>query len=89
MHDDIGIRTDAGFSLPESYKIEDRETMFRVMLAVFGCCCAAGLVSVCRLRGSYEAPEMAQQGEFRPSSNNGARGGRSGNPAIARRSKAA
>lgn len=44
MHDEIQIRTDAGFNLPDSYKIEDRETTFRVMLAVFGCCFAAGIV---------------------------------------------
>ncbi|WP_273794345.1 hypothetical protein [Brucella intermedia] len=51
MHDDIQIRTDAGFSLPESYKIEDRETTFRVMLAVFGCCFAAGIVLGLQIAG--------------------------------------
>jgi hypothetical protein len=44
MRDEIRIRTEVGFSLPADYKIEDRETTFRVMLAVFGCCSAAAVV---------------------------------------------
>lgn len=51
MHDDVQFRTDAGFNLPESYKIEDRETTFRVMLAVFGCCFAAGVVLGLQIAG--------------------------------------
>lgn len=44
MRDEIQFRTEAGFSMPASYRVEDRETTFRVMLAVFGCCFAAGIV---------------------------------------------
>lgn len=51
MHDEIQFRTEAGFSMPADYKIEDRETTFRVMLAVFGCCSAAGLVLGLQIAG--------------------------------------
>lgn len=51
MHDEIHFRTEAGFSMPADYKIEDRETTFRVMLAVFGCCSAAGLVLGLQIAG--------------------------------------
>lgn len=44
MHDGMQFRTEAGFSMPANYKIEDSETTFRIMLAVFGCCFAAGVV---------------------------------------------
>lgn len=51
MRDEIRIRTEVGFSLPDDYKIEDRETTFRVMLAVFGCCIAAGTVLGLQMAG--------------------------------------
>lgn len=51
MHDEIQFRTEAGFSMPADYKIEDRETTFRVMLAVFGCCSAAGLLLGLQIAG--------------------------------------
>ncbi|WP_164874676.1 hypothetical protein [Brucella intermedia] len=51
MRDEIEFRTDAGFNLPESYKIEDCETTFRVMLAVFGCCFAGGIVLGLQIAG--------------------------------------
>ncbi|WP_433762020.1 hypothetical protein [Brucella anthropi] len=51
MHDEIQFRTEAGFSMPADYKIEDHETTFRVMLAVFGCCSAAGLVLGLQIAG--------------------------------------
>lgn len=44
MHDEIQFRTDAGFSLPESYRIEDRDTTFRLMLAVFGASVAGAVM---------------------------------------------
>ncbi|MFB8340938.1 hypothetical protein ACWGNA_03245 [Brucella cytisi] len=51
MHDEIQFQTEAGFSMPADYKIEDRETTFRLMLAVFGCCSAAGLVLGLQIAG--------------------------------------
>ncbi|MFB8343297.1 hypothetical protein ACWGNA_19800 [Brucella cytisi] len=51
MHDEIQFRTEAGFSMPANYKIEDRDTTFRVMLAVFGCCFAAGVVMGLQIAG--------------------------------------
>ncbi|GAA5655782.1 hypothetical protein Brsp06_02149 [Brucella sp. NBRC 13694] len=51
MHDEIQFRTEPGFSMPADYKIEDCETTFRVMLAVFGCCSAAGLVLGLQIAG--------------------------------------
>lgn len=51
MHDEIQFRTEAGFSMPADYKIEDRETTFRVMLVVFGCCSAADLVLGLQIAG--------------------------------------
>ena len=41
MHDDVEFRTEAGFSLPSDYQIEDRDTAFRLALAIFGTSCAA------------------------------------------------
>ncbi|MCI0999181.1 hypothetical protein HWD97_03695 [Ochrobactrum sp. C6C9] len=51
MRDEVQFHTEAGFSLPANYKIEDRETTFRVMLAVFGCCSAAGFVLGLQIAG--------------------------------------
>lgn len=41
MRNNVEFHTEAGFSLPETYRIEDRDTTFRVALAVFGFSCAA------------------------------------------------
>ncbi len=51
MRDEIQFRTEAGFSMPANYRVEDRETTFRVMLAVFGCCFAAGVVLGLQIAG--------------------------------------
>lgn len=51
MHDDIQFRANAGFSLPESYKIEDREATFRIMLAVFGASVSSALVLGLQIAG--------------------------------------
>lgn len=51
MRDEVQFRTEVGFSLPADFKIEDRETTFRVMLAVFGCCFAAGVVLGLQIAG--------------------------------------
>ncbi|MCQ9143310.1 MULTISPECIES: hypothetical protein [Brucella/Ochrobactrum group] len=51
MRDEIQFRTEAGFSLSANYKIEDRDTTFRVMLAVFGCCFATGVVLGLQIAG--------------------------------------
>ncbi|MBA8861778.1 hypothetical protein FHW19_003505 [Ochrobactrum anthropi] len=51
MHDDVEFRTEAGSSMPADYQIEDRDTAFRVMLAVFGCCFAAGVVLGLQIAG--------------------------------------
>ena len=51
MREEVQFRTEVGFSLPADYKIEDRETTFRVMLAVFGCCSAAGFVLGLQIAG--------------------------------------
>lgn len=40
-YDDGQFRTEAGFSLPTDYQIEDRDTAFRLALAIFGTSCAA------------------------------------------------
>lgn len=50
MREEIQFRTEAGFSMPANYR-EDRETTFRVMLAVFGCCFAAGVVLGLQIAG--------------------------------------
>lgn len=44
MHEEIQIRTDAGFSLPESYRIEDCEAKFCLALVIFGFSCATAVV---------------------------------------------
>lgn len=51
MRDEIELRSEAGFSMPANYRVEDRETTFRVMLAVFGCCSAAGFVLGLQIAG--------------------------------------
>lgn len=52
MHNDARFQTtNAGFNLPADYKVEDREATFRVMLAVFGCCFAAGVVLGLQIAG--------------------------------------
>ncbi len=44
MHEEIRFRTEAGFSYPADYQIEDRETKFRLALAIFGFSCAIAVV---------------------------------------------
>ncbi|WP_192931035.1 hypothetical protein [Brucella anthropi] len=44
MHEELQIRTDAGFNLPESYRIEDREAKFCLALAIFGFSCTTAVV---------------------------------------------
>lgn len=43
-YDDGQFRTEVGFSMPTDYQIEDRDTAFRLALAIFGCSCAAAAV---------------------------------------------
>ncbi|NNU62456.1 hypothetical protein [Ochrobactrum soli] len=51
MHDDAHFHTEAGFSLPENYRIEDHETTFRVALAIFGCSFASATVLALQIAG--------------------------------------
>ena len=51
MHNDAQFHTEAGFSLPESYRIEDRETTFRVALVIFGCSFASATVLALQIAG--------------------------------------
>lgn len=44
MRDEIRFRTEAGFSYPADYQIEDREAKFRLALAIFGFSCATAVV---------------------------------------------
>lgn len=44
MHEEVQFRTEAGFSFPTDYQIEDREAKFRLALAIFGFSCATAVV---------------------------------------------
>lgn len=43
MHEEIRFRTEAGFSFPAEYQIEDHEAKFRLALAIFGFSCASAV----------------------------------------------
>jgi len=43
MLDDVEFRTEVGFNLPSDYQIEDRDTAFLLVLAIFGTSCAAAV----------------------------------------------
>lgn len=51
MHDDVHFKTEAGFSLPESYGIEDKETQFRLAVAILICSVAAATVLGLQIAG--------------------------------------
>lgn len=51
MHHDAQFHTEAGFYLPEHYRIEDRQTTFCVMLAVFACSLAGAVALGLQIAG--------------------------------------